>query len=94
MTEGRLAPALTCGFTRADDGIRTRDPHLGKGARSVLRRSPPFIPAGQSTANALAASRGWGRTVANRGDWGETWGERRCAVERAASTSPCITCTS
>ena len=30
MTKGRLAPALTCGFSRADDGIRTRDPHLGK----------------------------------------------------------------
>ena len=29
MTMGRLAPALTCGFSGADDGIRTRDPHLG-----------------------------------------------------------------
>jgi hypothetical protein len=23
-------PALTCSFCGADDGIRTRDPHLGK----------------------------------------------------------------
>jgi len=30
MQEGRLTPALTCGFCGADDGIRTRDPHLGK----------------------------------------------------------------
>jgi hypothetical protein len=30
MTKGWLAPALTCGFSGADDGIRTRDPHLGK----------------------------------------------------------------
>jgi hypothetical protein len=29
MTKGRLAPALTCDFSGADDGIRTRDPHLG-----------------------------------------------------------------
>jgi hypothetical protein len=29
MQEGRLAPALTWGFSGADDGIRTRDPHLG-----------------------------------------------------------------
>ena len=28
--KGRLPPALTCGSSRADDGIRTRDPHLGK----------------------------------------------------------------
>ena len=35
MTKGRLAPALTCGFSGADDGIRTRDPHLGK----VVRRT-------------------------------------------------------
>jgi hypothetical protein len=28
--EGRLTPALTCDFFGADDGIRTRDPHLGK----------------------------------------------------------------
>jgi hypothetical protein len=30
MQEGRLPPALTWGFSGADDGIRTRDPHLGK----------------------------------------------------------------
>src|SRR6266513_1374078 len=30
MQEGRLPPALTRGFSGADDGIRTRDPHLGK----------------------------------------------------------------
>jgi hypothetical protein len=30
MTKGWLAPALTCNFSGADDGIRTRDPHLGK----------------------------------------------------------------
>ena len=30
MLKGRLPPALTWGFSRADDGIRTRDPHLGK----------------------------------------------------------------
>jgi hypothetical protein len=30
MQEGRLPPALTLGFSGADDGIRTRDPHLGK----------------------------------------------------------------
>jgi hypothetical protein len=30
MTKGRLTPALTCNFSGADDGIRTRDPHLGK----------------------------------------------------------------
>ncbi len=30
MKEGRLPPALTWGFFGADDGIRTRDPHLGK----------------------------------------------------------------
>jgi hypothetical protein len=29
VRKGRLAPALTCGFSGADDGIRTRDPHLG-----------------------------------------------------------------
>ena len=28
--DARLAPALTCGSFGADDGIRTRDPHLGK----------------------------------------------------------------
>ena len=28
--EDRFTPALTCGFSGADDGIRTRDPHLGK----------------------------------------------------------------
>ena len=28
--EGRLTPALTCDLSGADDGIRTRDPHLGK----------------------------------------------------------------
>jgi hypothetical protein len=30
MQEGRLPPALTWGFSGADDGTRTRDPHLGK----------------------------------------------------------------
>jgi hypothetical protein len=28
--EGQLTPAMTCGLSGADDGIRTRDPHLGK----------------------------------------------------------------
>jgi len=64
-------------FSGADDGIRTRDPHLGKGATSVHRRSPVFILLDESTANALAASHGSGRTAANSGDWGEKWGERR-----------------
>jgi hypothetical protein len=30
MKRGRLIPALTCSSSGADDGIRTRDPHLGK----------------------------------------------------------------
>ena len=34
MHEGRLAPALTWGFSGADDGTRTRDPHLGKVRRA------------------------------------------------------------
>jgi hypothetical protein len=32
--ELRLPPALTCGSSRVDDGIRTRDPHLGKVAQA------------------------------------------------------------
>jgi hypothetical protein len=28
LSKGRLAPALTCAFSGADDGIRTGDPHL------------------------------------------------------------------
>jgi hypothetical protein len=32
---GRLAPALTCGFCGADDGTRTRDPHLGNSMADV-----------------------------------------------------------
>jgi hypothetical protein len=33
--QGRLAPALTCDFSRADEGIRTRDPHLGNSVADV-----------------------------------------------------------
>jgi hypothetical protein len=32
---GRLVPALTCGFSGADDGTRTRDPHLGNSMADV-----------------------------------------------------------
>jgi hypothetical protein len=43
MTKGRLTPALTCNFSGADDGIRTRDPHLGKVVLYQLShvRTPP-----------------------------------------------------
>ena len=36
---------LTCGFSGADDGIRTRDPHLGKDTpRPAASRSVPDRP--------------------------------------------------
>jgi hypothetical protein len=40
----------------ADDGIRTRDPHLGKGTAVVHLRSPEFIPSGQGVSSLLAAT--------------------------------------
>jgi hypothetical protein len=33
---------LTCNFFRADDGIRTRDPHLGKVIPHILTRPASF----------------------------------------------------
>ena len=46
MQQGRLKPALTCSFSGADDGIRTRDPHLGKvpGAGSLTCDVAPILP--------------------------------------------------
>jgi hypothetical protein len=65
---GRLETAGERLLSGADDGIRTRDSHLGKGAASDHGCSPPFMLAGQGAVNAFAASHESGRTVANRGD--------------------------
>jgi hypothetical protein len=49
--EGALrSAALTCDFPRADDGIRTRDPHLGKVAGPGLLTcgDGPICPVGRA----------------------------------------------
>jgi hypothetical protein len=40
--QGGLTPALTCVLPGADDGIRTRDPHLGKVPGALFR--PAAMP--------------------------------------------------
>jgi hypothetical protein len=42
---GESASRLTCSFSGADDGIRTRDPHLGKVCRN--RWSEPYTASEQ-----------------------------------------------
>jgi hypothetical protein len=60
-------------FLGANDEIRTRDPHLGKGAWSVNGRSPPFILTGRMGTARFEASRGSKRTIASK--LGEKYGE-------------------
>ena len=47
----------------ADDGIRTRDPHPGKGAWFVHVRPPVFIVAGERRGPSATADNGCGRTT-------------------------------
>jgi hypothetical protein len=60
----------------ADDGIRTRDPHLGK--KGVLFVHPCtllYIVAGQRSDVAQAVDSERQRTEANASHWGQKWGQ-------------------
>jgi hypothetical protein len=58
MQQGRLISALTCSFSGADDGIRTRDPHLGNRMADVS-----YVSAGLTSAPELRVLGALGSSV-------------------------------
>src|SRR5918996_4439620 len=70
---GRIAGQRSYNLERTT--IRTRDPHLGKGARFVQSRLSPFILQVIVLAAALAALSEPRRTTANEAVWGQIWGQ-------------------